>query len=270
MNATVRLLTYNTAAGNPRVTTPQHAFLALPFYEEALAGAPDAPILALQEVGEVQSRALQRAAAAGRCRVLQARRPRLGNALVVPAGREVVAHARGWYPGAQIRGALDALRRRRPHTDWRQLGELRMWIEAHLHDRASGFELTVLTTHLSVEPALKVAQARAIAARARAAAARGPVILAGDLNLPARAPHGRDREAMALLRAAGLEDAALTEPSPGRPDIDRVLVAGLEAVSSRTWTDVRLSDHDPFEVRVRATSREGTGPAGTLPHSSAP
>jgi endonuclease/exonuclease/phosphatase family metal-dependent hydrolase len=257
MSATVRVLTYNTGAGNPRVTTPQDAFLELPFYAEALAGAPGAPILAVQEVGPVQARALRRAAAAGRCRVLHARRPGLGNALVVPATYEVVAARRGWYPIAQLRGAVDALRRRRPHTDWRQLGELRTWIAARVRDRESGLVLTVLTTHLSVEPALKVAQARAVAARARAAAPYGPVVLAGDLNVPARAPRGRDREADALLGAAGLDDAALTEPSPGRPDIDRVLVAGLEAVSSRTWTDVALSDHDPFEVVLRAPSSAG-------------
>jgi endonuclease/exonuclease/phosphatase family metal-dependent hydrolase len=254
MSTTVRLLTYNTAAGNPRVTTPQDAFPALPFYAEALHGAPDAPVLALQEVGTVQARALRHAAASGRCRVLQARRPGLGNALVVPAGYEVLATARGWYLLAQVRGALDALRRRRPHTDWRQLGELRMWVEARLREPASGLVFTVLTTHLSVEPALKVAQARAIAERARAAAAHGPVILAGDLNLPARAPRGRDQEAIALLRAAGLDDAALTEPSRGRPDIDRVLVAGLDAVSSRTWTEIELSDHDPFEVVMRPSA----------------
>jgi endonuclease/exonuclease/phosphatase family metal-dependent hydrolase len=252
MSATVRVLTYNTGAGNPRVTTPQDAFLALPFYAEALDGAPDAPILAVQEVGPLQARALRRAAASGRCRVLQARRPGLGNALVLPARWEVPGHARGWYPVVQVRGALDAVRRRAPHTDWRQLGELRTWIAARVRDPASGLALTVLTTHLSVEPALKVAQARAVAARARAAAAHGPVVLAGDLNLPTRAPRGHDLKAIALLRAAGLDDAALTEPSPGRPDIDRVLVSGLEAVSWRTWTDVALSDHDPFEVVLRA------------------
>jgi endonuclease/exonuclease/phosphatase family metal-dependent hydrolase len=262
MSATVRLLTYNTAAGNPRVTTPQEAFLALAFYAEALGDAPGAPILALQEVGPVQARVLRGAAATGRCRVLQARRPGLGNALVVPARLEVLDAARGWYPAAQVRGALDALRRRRPHTDWRQLGELRTWIAARIRDPASGLVLTVLTTHLSVEPALKVAQARVVAARARAAATHGPVVLAGDLNLPARTPRGRDREAVALLRAAGLADAALTEPSPGRPDIDRIMVRGLEASLSRTWTEVALSDHDPFEVVLRAAPA-GTGAAAT-------
>jgi hypothetical protein len=80
-------------------------------------------------------------------------------------------------------------------------------------------------------------------------------VLAGDLNLPARAPRGRDREAIALLRAAGLDDVALTSPSGGRPDIDRILGAGLEAVSARTHTELAgLSDHDAFEVVLRPPS----------------
>jgi endonuclease/exonuclease/phosphatase family metal-dependent hydrolase len=234
--AIVRVVTYNTAAGNPRVRTPQTAFLELPFYAEALAGAPGAPILALQEVGGAQSRALRRA---GRgCRVLQARRPGMGNALVVPARYELLAHRRGWYPLAQVRGAHAALRRRR--ADWRQLGELRMWIAARVRDRESGRDFTVMTTHLSVEPALKVAQARALAARARAAP--GALVLAGDLNLPGRAPRGRDREAAALL--AGLRDMTAA------PGIDRILARGFDAVSSRAWTEVALSDHHPVEAVV--------------------
>jgi endonuclease/exonuclease/phosphatase family metal-dependent hydrolase len=239
--ATVRVVTYNTAAGNPRISTPQRAFLGLPFYAEALSGAPGAAILALQEVGPEQARALRRAAASGGCRVLQARRPGLGNALVIPRRYEVLAQRRGWYPLAQVRGALDALRRRR--ADWRQLGELRMWIQARLRDGESGRELTVMTTHLSVEPALKVAQGRAIAARATAT--RGPLLLAGDLNVPAREPGGRDREVAAAL--AGVRDMA------GAPGIDRILARGFDAVSSRVWTEVGLSDHQPVEAVVRLT-----------------
>ena len=231
--AIVRVVTYNTAAGNPRVRTPQRAFLELPFYAEALEGAPGAAILALQEVGTEQSRALR-----GH-RVLQARRPGMGNALVIPARYEVLAHRRGWYPLAQLRGSLAALRRR--HADWRQLGELRTWIEARLRDGETGRTFTVLTTHLSVEPALKVTQGRAIAARARAVS--GPVILAGDLNVPAREPRGLDREVAGAL--GGLRDMASTA------GIDRILAAGFDSVSSRTWHEIGLSDHAPVEATMR-------------------
>ena len=60
MAADVRVITFNTAAGNPRITTPQEDFLRLPFYEEAFGGAEDAPLLALQEVGDAQARERKR------------------------------------------------------------------------------------------------------------------------------------------------------------------------------------------------------------------
>jgi endonuclease/exonuclease/phosphatase family metal-dependent hydrolase len=232
----VRVVTFNAAAGNPRIRTRQADFLQLPFYRDALEGAEDAPLLALQEVGDEQAAALRRTPAAAAGRVLQRRRPKLGNALVIPDRYEILGHASGYYIVPQLRGILDGLRRRRP--DWRQFGELRMWVEARLRDREAERELTFLTTHISANGALKVPQTRAIVRRALAAAARGPVILAGDFNVPARSPRGRDVEAAALL--ARLRDVGTAEP-PGRENIDYVLTAGFEPVSSRLWTGDSLA-----------------------------
>ena len=232
----VRVVTFNAAAGNPRIRTRQADFLQLPFYRAALAGGDGAPLLALQEVGDEQAAALRRTAAAAGGRVLQKRRPKLGNALVIPDRYEILARASGYYVAPQLRGILDGLRRRQ--RDWRQFGELRMWVGARLRDRVAGRELTFLTTHISANGSLKVPQARAIVERALAAAARGPVILAGDFNVPARNPRGRDVEAAALL--ARLRDVGTAEP-PRRENIDYVLTAGFEPVSSRLWTGDSLA-----------------------------
>src|SRR6266516_958872 len=89
----VRVVTFNAAAGNPRITTDQADFVRLPFYREALDGAPGAPLLALQEVGAAQARALRHGAG----RTLQIRRPGLGNALVVPPRYAVIGQRRGYY-----------------------------------------------------------------------------------------------------------------------------------------------------------------------------
>ncbi|MGI8594175.1 MAG: endonuclease/exonuclease/phosphatase family protein [Solirubrobacteraceae bacterium] len=261
-SAQVRVVTYNTAAGNPRITTPQASFLALPFYREALEGDARAPILALQEVGSAQARALRKAAGAGRCRILQIRRPGLGNALVVPDRYQLVSGKRRYYVLSHLRGVVDGVRRwavRREQPDWRQFGELRMWIQARLRDRASGRELTVLTTHLSVEPSLKVPQAREIVRRAHAAAGRGPVILAGHLNSSAARDGGRDADAAAAI--ATLRDMGNAAP-PQRKKIDYVLAAGFEPVSSRIWTGdsiqlpgspnaETISDHYPEDDVLR-------------------
>ncbi len=233
----VRVVTFNAAAGNPRIRTRQADFLQLPFYREALEGGDGAPLLALQEVGDEQAAALRRTAAAAGGRVLQKRRPKLGNALVIPDRYEILARASGYYVVPQLRGILDGLRRRRP--DWRQFGELRMWIEARLRDRVAGRELTFLTTHISANGSLKVPQTRAIVRRAVAAAARGPVILAGDFNVPAHNPRGRDVEAAAVLKR--LRDVGTAAPPPGRENIDYVLTAGFEPVSSRLWTGDSLA-----------------------------
>jgi endonuclease/exonuclease/phosphatase family metal-dependent hydrolase len=233
----VRVVTFNAAAGNPRITTRQADFLRLPFYREALENAPGAPLLALQEVGDDQAAALRRTAAARAGRVLQLRRPGLGNALVIPDRYLVLSHRRGYYVLPQLRGVLDGLRARR--ANWRQFGEVRMWIEARLRDRAAGRELTLLTTHISADGSLKVPQAKAIVDRALGAAARGPVILAGDFNVPARKPRGRDVEAAAQL--ARLRDVGTAEPPGGRENIDYVLTAGFEPVASRLWTGDSLS-----------------------------
>ncbi|MDP8908381.1 MAG: endonuclease/exonuclease/phosphatase family protein [Chloroflexota bacterium] len=242
MNANqVRIVTYNTAAGNPRITTPQSAFVELSFYREALGGASDAPILALQEVGPAQAKALRVAARTGRCRVLQIRRPGLGNALVVPDRYQVVSSRRRYYLRSQLRGIAVGLRRalhgERPN--WRQFGELRMWIEACLRDGASGRTFTVLNTHLSVEPSLKLTQAREIVHRAETAAARRPVILAGDFNAPpASRARGRDVEVAGLL--ARFRDMGTAVPHR-RKNIDYVLAAGFEPVSSRIWSGDSLA-----------------------------
>jgi endonuclease/exonuclease/phosphatase family metal-dependent hydrolase len=186
-------------------------------------------VLALQEVGDAQARALRERST--NARILQLRRPGLGNALVIPARYEVLATRRGYYVLSHLRGVVDGVRWWRTHRhkpDWRQFGELRIWLEARLRDRESRRVFTVLNTHLSVESSLKGHQARAIVERALAARRHGPVVLAGDMNVPATDPKGRDVEIRATL--ARLKDVGSPEPK-----IDYVLAAGFTPVSARRW-----------------------------------
>jgi endonuclease/exonuclease/phosphatase family metal-dependent hydrolase len=235
MAADVRVITFNTAAGNPRITTRQEDFLRLPFYEEAFGGAEDAPLLALQEVGDAQARALRRAAPERTATVLQRRPPGLGNALVIPDRYEVLGRRSGYYVLPQLRGIAHGLRTGR--RNWRQYGELRMWISARLRDRAAGRELTILTTHISADGSLKVPQLQAVVTRARRAGA--PAILTGDFNVPLGRERGRDVPAAAVI-------GRLPNLGGGPGQIDYVLGAGFELVSARAWTDIvdaKVSDH---------------------------
>jgi endonuclease/exonuclease/phosphatase family metal-dependent hydrolase len=240
----IRVVTFNCAAGNPRITTPQETFLELPFYREAFAGGPDAPLLALQEVGDVQARALRRGH--GTATVLQRRRPGLGNALVIPDRYAVVSRRSGYYALSHLRGVGHGLRGGR--RNWRQYGELRMWIRARLHDRVAGRDLTILTTHTSADGDLKVPQIAAVVRRALAAPT--PVVLTGDFNVPKGRERGRDVAAGRLL--AQLRDVG-TAPE-GRENIDYVLAAGFEPVSARMWMDLvetGVSDHAAEDVLMR-------------------
>lgn len=235
----VRVITYNTAGGNRRFRALQAGLVTLPFYAEALSGTPDAPLLALQEVGEQQARAVRRAAQSGRARVLYVRRPGLGNALVIPDRFEVLSHHRRFYVGSQLRGLARGLwrwHRERQRQNWRQYAELRMSIEALLRDRRSGRRFTIINTHLSIEPGLRDAQAESLLRRARAAARRGPVIVAADLNVRVSAHDSPEAPFAQLLR----EFPDMGAPGSVAPDLDFVLAAGFLGGRSRTWSGESL------------------------------
>lgn len=245
----IRVITFNTAVGNPKITTAQRDFLALAFYREIFDGASAAAILALQEVGDEQAAALDAAAATpdARFTLVRIQRPKQGNALLIPGRYDVLSRRSRYFVASQLRAfagaSWRALRRRSP-LNYRQYLELRMWSSASLADQATGREFTVFNTHLSGEAPLRLAQARSLLERVHRARARGPVILAGDLNVRA-ADTGTSEAAVAnaAVRAlfAPLQDMAATAVDPRRPAIDWILAAGFEPVVARLYTDDDLS-----------------------------
>jgi endonuclease/exonuclease/phosphatase family metal-dependent hydrolase len=231
----IRVITFNCAAGNPQITTAQRDLLALPFYREVLEGDPRAAILALQEVGPEQARALKAAAARGPFELVQIRRPGQGNALLVPERYALLAERSRYFLASALRPLV-----RRERLDVRQLLELRMWSCARLADRdPAGLELTVFNTHLSGDGPLRVAQARSLLRRVHRARAGGPVILAGDLNVRATGGPAADGAVRALF--APLRDMAPAAVDARRPAIDWILAAGFEPAGARLYTGDSLS-----------------------------
>ena len=235
----IRVVTFNTAAGNPSITTPQASFLELPFYREALEGAPGAPMLALQEVGTEQAQALR--AATTSARVLQMRRPGLGNALIVPARYEVLRARRGYYVLSHLRGVVDGLRwwRTEAHgPNWRQFGELRMWLEARLRERESRRTFTVLD-----DPPVGRAEPQAPpgARDRRARPGRPPPRPRRAGRRPQRARHRREGPRRRDRRDPRAPDRHGQPRGHGRPNIDYVLADGFTPLSSRRWTGDSLS-----------------------------
>ena len=242
----IRVITFNTAVGNPRITTDQRAFLDLPFYREVVEGRPEAAILALQEVGPGQASALRRAEGGGRFRLIHIARPGQGNALLVPGRFHVVGSRSRPFLASQVAALARALwRRLRTGTglNHRQYLELRMWSEARLRDSEGGPPFTVYNTHLSGDPRLRVAQAGALMRRVHDARRDGPVILAGDLNTRPRADDDSERsraDAAVWDLLAPLGDMAPAARDPRRPVIDWVLADGFDTVGARQYTDESL------------------------------
>lgn len=243
----IRVITFNTAVGNPKIRTSQEAFLQLPFYREIIDDAPGAAVLALQEVGPEQAEALTRAAAGGRFALVRIARPGQGNALLIPARFAVLRKRSRFFLASQLMALAKALwpaLTRRAKLNLRQYLELRMWSVARVRDGASGRELTVFNTHLSGEPALRLAQARALLRRVHRARRAGPVVLAGDLNVRASAaanPVANKADAAIRELFEPLQDMAVAARDSPRPAIDWILAAGFRPVAARLYTGEQLS-----------------------------
>lgn len=248
----LRVITFNCAGGNPAYRPDPGTLSSLPFYRDVLRGAPDAPVLSLQEVTREHMAALRDHAEGGPFTLLHRSRPGQGNALLIPARYTVLDRATGYYTGPQLRAfaaaAWQAIRRPGTALNVRQYLEARMWLRARVRDLESGRELTVLATHLSPELPLRIAQARALGALVHDAAATGPVLLAADLNARTTKANAEVFEALAPLR--DVARAARTD----RPMIDWILGSGLEPVAGRALNDAdagKVSDHYALEARVR-------------------
>jgi endonuclease/exonuclease/phosphatase family metal-dependent hydrolase len=263
-----RVITYNTAVGNRRIKTPQTAFLALPFYRDVIEGSNHAPILALQEVGPKQARALKEAARGGAFRMIHIQRPGQGNAIVVPRRFEVLSRTSRFYGRPALRAIGRSLARwvgERRSPNWGQLLEPRMWSRVRLRDRESGRELTFFNTHLALDPILRLEQARSLHRRVRRAQQTGPVIVAGDFNTRTAETATPEQDRWdAPIRALfeDLTDMGLSSPDRRKSSIDYILASGFEALSSRVWTGDSLqlpgfpraeliSDHYPEEDLLR-------------------
>lgn len=246
--ADIRAITFNCASGNPKITTDPVAFLGLPFYQQVLDGDPDAAIIGLQEVAPAQARALRNRAASGNFRLITLSRPGQGNALLIPNRYTVLEHHTGYYVWPQVRALARAAGRDRSDLNTRQYLELRMWLQARVHDLGSGRDLTVFCTHLSGDPELRLAQATSLFERVHRTLS--PVLLLADLNVKPGSAHPADIATRGLFDP--LQDMCPAATSK-RPAIDWILATGLAPLSCKVHTELgdTLSDHYAKEALMR-------------------
>lgn len=247
----VRVITFNTAVGNPQIKTAQQDFLQLPFYRAVLEGQPGAPILALQEVGNAQRDAVKALAASGNFHVLAQRvglRGRQNNMILIPKRYQVLAAENKYYAKSHLVGVAKTL------WGWAkggfkgglnlsQLSEPRGYQALTLKDTQTGKTLTVFNSHTSYYDALKVEHNAQLFAAARDAARRGPVIVAGDLNTRTADTdrHASGWDAKSRAHMAGFQDMGPAGAPPDKTNIDWVLGQGFRPVSSRWYTGDALA-----------------------------
>ncbi len=240
-----RVITFNTACGNSKITTDQADFPKLPFYQKVLQGAPDAPILCLQEVGNAQKDAVEKLAGNGQFRAVYMRTGvDQGNMVLVPKRFEVLDYDADRFGMAQVTAAVKSV------WDWfkggvkpnvGQLVEPRGFQELRLKDTLTGKSFTVINTHVSYQQGMQEPQARRVFAAANEAAKQGGVIVAGDLNVPTADTNSDPRfDAVRALYRDYLDVGPKGKP-PGKTNIDYVLVKGFQGLDSKWYTGDSLS-----------------------------
>lgn len=252
----IRMITFNTAVGNPKIKTPQEAFLQLPFYQDVIQGRPNAPIVNLQEVGPRQLEALQAAEKKGNFRMFYIGRPGGSqggqyNVMLIPNRFEVVAGDSHYFGGAHAKGLAKSVFgwakggfKGKPPSQW---VEPRMWTNVRLKDKQSGKVFTVMNTHLSTDPNIRLEQARKLRDEVVKAKKHGPVVLAGDLNV--RAPGERNSdprqnatdEKVRKLLWTIMKDMGANQEKMDKPNIDFVLGTGFTSKSTNIYQGTELS-----------------------------
>lgn len=254
----ITVVTLNTASGSDKITTPQPAFLKLPFYQKAINGDPDAPIIGLQEVGPAQAeKVAELAKKSGNFSYsyINSRASNDGNLLIVPKRFEVLKSESSPYPlEAQVKGMVHSLGTGK--LKLKDMGQLypRMWSEMRVKDRVTGEVFTVGDTHLSYNPEIQRHQLDIVSERMEEAQKYGPVLYVGDFNADTRSKeyHGKN-----LL--AKMEKAGMTDMSPqGRMNIDYVWASGFKSVGKEVLISPPgiKSDHDGEKVIMRMDTND--------------
>ena len=247
----VKVITFNTAIGNPKIKTDQKDFTQLPFYQSTLKNEPGAAILCLQEVGNAQRDEVKRLAASGQFHVFSQAvglRGRQNNMIVIPKRYEVVSHENNKYDLGHLKAIGSKVWKwaksfGKEPMNWSQLSEPRGYQKVVLKDSVTGKTMTVFNTHTSYYDEVKVGHNRELFKAAKEAAKKGPVIVAGDLNTrTADTDPGDKFNAQVREQFGDFKDMGVQGKLPGgKTNIDWVLADGFTSVSSKMYTGDSIS-----------------------------
>lgn len=248
--APLKVMTFNTAVGNPKITTNQADFVKLPFYQAVIQGKPDAPILCLQEVGNAQKAAVEKLAKNGNFTVRYMRtQTDQGNMILIPKRFQLEGYDADRFGFTQLQAAAKTVwnwirgKEDGSLSKFTQLIELRGFQEMKLKDTVTGKAFTLFNTHLSFYGPVQLPQAKMLFDAAHEAAKRGPVIVAGDLNARTADtdPHTNGKDAQVRAYFKDFIDMGPSGNPPGKTNIDYVLAKGFVAESSKWYTGDSIS-----------------------------
>ncbi|MFP5503686.1 MAG: endonuclease/exonuclease/phosphatase family protein [Candidatus Sericytochromatia bacterium] len=247
----VKVITYNTAIGNPKIKTDQKDFTKLPFYQAALKNAPGAPILCLQEVGNAQRDEVKRLAASGQFHVFSQAvglRGRQNNMVVIPKRYEVVSYKSDRYGFEHVKafakkawGWVKSLGKEKLNIS--QMTEPRGFQQLTLKDTVTGKTFSVFNTHTSYYEDIKVAHNKELFDAPKQAAKQHPVIVAGDLNTRTAETDDPNEhwDDQSRAQQGEFKDMGPKGPLPKKTNIDWVLAQGFDSVSSKVYTGDSIS-----------------------------
>lgn len=249
-NTDVKVITFNTAIGNPAIKTDQKDFTKLPFYKAIIDGEPNASILCLQEVGNAQRDLVKQLAANGNFTVYSQKvglRGRQNNMILIPKRYQVVEHENNMYDMNHLKAAAGKVwgwvkSFGKEKINWAQTIEPRGYQQVLLKDTLTNKQLTVFNTHMSYYDQIKVAHGKELFKAAEAAKKSGPVIVAGDLNTRTADTDPSDPfNAQVRGMFGDLQDMGPQGKPPSKSNIDWVLADGFESVSSKWYTGDSIS-----------------------------
>ncbi len=253
----LRILTYNTAArSGPRA--PQADFAELAPLRAVVAGAPDAPLVALQETGDALKARLEQLAKARGTFTVRWSRMTVNSGLLLVVPRRFAVESSGtdrlWRGNARgVWSRLKDMWRARKSFKELALAACAAFVppavqRLALRDRVTGERVTVFNTHVSSKAQLTAPQLEQL--MATVGRVPGKVLVLGDLNTPTtdtvEADRPEFRRSRAAMAKAGLRDLGPTGVAgvslPGRRvNIDYVLGKGFKALGGEMQTGDRLS-----------------------------
>jgi endonuclease/exonuclease/phosphatase family metal-dependent hydrolase len=258
-NATINVMTFNTAGDACRNTPEDKIPLSQPF-QQVIKGEAGAPIIANQETTPLLAKALLNEAKknsnlqvvwpGGHTWLPAWATSTMGqsNLVVIPKRykiQSVQSHVFKGRLGNFFRALGGVLFHHKKPNDLVLALQRRGYETISLKDTTTGKNFTVIATHIAWDPAMRAQQSGQLVAAIDAAKAKGPVTVLGDFNTASDATNFNHDKSVTnfwkTLAPTGIQDVAPTDKTQGNQDIDHVLQEGFNVKGDEVFNGNKLT-----------------------------